>query len=178
MRDMLRLSQSIKNLPVMSLRTGGRVADATEPIVNPNNLQVEGWYCIDLFSKQTLILLTRDVRDFVPQGIAIDDHEVLAEPGELVRLKEILELSFELTGKQVVTDRKRKLGKVNDYALDSDTMKIQKLYVARPMYRSITDGQLSIDRSQIVEITDRKVVIRDVDVRVEASAPNAAPATS
>lgn len=175
---MLRLQNTIINLPVMSLRTGGRVATATTPIINPNNLQIEGWYCTDLFSKQTLVLLARDVRDFVPQGIAIDDHEVLVEPDELIRLKQVLELQFELVGKSVVTNHKRRLGKVADYALDSDTMKIQKLYVSRPMYRSISDGQLSIDRSQIVEITDRKVVIRDSDVRVEAGAPNTAPATS
>lgn len=175
---MLRLKQSIVNLAVMSLRTGGRVATAHDPIINPNNLKIEGWYCSDTFSKQRLVLLAKDVRDFVPQGIAIDDHEVLAEPEDLVRLKETLELGFQVIGKQVLTDKKRRIGKVADYALDTDTMKIQKLYVSRPVFRSMTDAQLSIDRSQIVEITNRKIVIRDVDIKVDARQQRPAAATS
>lgn len=175
---MLKLSQHIINLPVMSLRTSGKVATATSPIINPNNLQIEGWYCSDVFNKSQMILLKQDVRDFVPQGIAIDDHEVLAEPGDLIRLKEILDLNFELIGKQVVTNHRRKLGKVTDYALDTLTMKIQKVYVSRPIYKSLTDGQLSIDRSQILEITPSKVVVRDVDIKAESPVPAAIPAIS
>src|SRR5690606_28121302 len=95
-RIMLKLSKHIHGLPVMSLRTGGRVALATRPIINPNNLQIEGWRCEDSFSKEELILLKQDVRDFVPQGIAVDDHDVLTESSELVRLQEVLELDFEL----------------------------------------------------------------------------------
>lgn len=168
---MLKLSEHILDLPVMSLRTGGRVATATVPIINPNNLQIEGWMCDDQFSKSQLILLKQDVRDFVPQGIAIDDHEVLAEPEELVRLKEVLELKFEIIGKSVVTNHRRKLGKVSDYALDPLTMKVQKLYVSRPVYKSLTEGQLTIDRSQIIEITHTKIVVRDTDIKVKETLP-------
>lgn len=162
----------------MSLRTGGRIGIAHEPIINPRNLKVEGWYCKDHFSKQDLILLASDVRDFVPQGIAVDDHDVLTDPADLIRLQEVIELAFELHGKPIVTNHKRKLGKVNDYALDPLTMKIQKLYVARPMYRSLTDGQLTIDRNQIIEITSRKIIVRDVDVQVKAPAPQPLPAAT
>lgn len=175
---MLQLSKNIIGVNVMSLRTGGKVATALEPIINPHNLKIEGWYCEDLFSKETLILLAQDIRDFVPQGFAVDDHEVLSDPNELIRLKDILKLEFELLGKQVVTNHKRRLGKVADYALDTETLVIQKLYVTRPVYRSLSDGQLSIDHSQIIEINDKRIVVRDVDVKVGAGAPSAAPAAS
>lgn len=175
---MLKLSRHILDLAVMSLRTSGKVATATRPIINPNNLQIEGWYCDDVFSKSEMILLKQDVRDFVPQGIAIDDHEVLAQPDDLIRLKDVLELQFEVIGKLVVTNHKRRLGKVTDYALDPLTMKIQKLYVSRPVYKSLTEGQLSIDRSQIIEITTSRVVVRDADVTEEQPVPAAMPATS
>lgn len=175
---MLRLSKHIQNLPVMSLRTGGQVGTALEPIINPNDLKIEGWYCKDHFSNKTLILLAGDVRDFVPQGIAVDDHDALTEPDDLIRLKKVLDLEFELRGKQVVTNHKRKLGKVDDYALDPLTMKIQKIYVARPVYKSLTEGQLSIDRTQIIEITPKKIIVRDADVRVESPVPATVPATS
>ncbi len=173
---MLKLSKNILDLPVMSLRTGGKVAVATEPIINPHNLKIEGWYCIDTFDKKLLILLASDVRDFVPQGIAINDYDVLSEPGDLIRLKEVLDLKFEIKGKAVVTNRRRKLGKVEDYALNVKSMRIQKLYVSRPLYKSLSDGQLSIDRSQIIEITNRKVIVREAEIKVEAPASSPLPA--
>ncbi len=175
---MLQLSNKLIDIPVMSLRTGGRIATASQPIINPNNLRLEGWYCVDMFSKETLVLLAQDVRDFVRQGIAVDDFEVLSQPEELIRLKEVLELEFNLIGLPAVTNHKRRLGKVGDYALETSSMLIQKLYITRPVYRSLSDGQLSIDRSQIIEITDRRVVVRDADIKVGAQSVTAAPATS
>lgn len=175
---MLRLSKTITNIDVLSLRTAAKIATATEPIINPHNLKIEGWFCEDLFSKEKLVLLAQDVRDFVPAGLAVNDHEVLTSPEELVRLQEILKLEFKLHGKQVITNHKRKLGKVADYALETTTLVVQKLYVSRPMYRSITDGQLSIDHSQIIEISDRRIIVRDADVKAGVTAPATAAATS
>lgn len=168
---MLRLSQSISHLPVMSLRTLGGVAMAEEAIINPNNLKIEGWHCTDHFSKRDLILLSQDVRDIVPQGIAIDDYDRLSEPGELIRLQEILSLQFELIGKQVYTDTGRRVGKVNDYAVDSTSFLVQKLYISQPVYKDFKGGQLSIDRQQIVEITDKRIVVRDVLEKADGRAP-------
>lgn len=169
---MLQLANSITNMPVMSLRTGGMIATAERPIINPNNLKIEGWYCRDQFSKQTLILLAGDIRDIVPQGLAVDDYDVLTEPEELIRLKEILEINFEVIGKPVVSDSKRRIGKVNDYALDAKSFYIQKLYVAQPVYKNFAGGQLSVDRTQIIEITPRQITVRDVEEK--AGSPVAA----
>src|SRR5690242_7642928 len=84
---MLQLSGSLTNRPIMSLRTGGQVAEALKPIINPNNLKIEGFYCQDRFSKDQLVLLTQDIRDVVAQGLIINDHDVLSDPSELVRLQ-------------------------------------------------------------------------------------------
>jgi uncharacterized protein YrrD len=160
---MLQLSGSLINQPVMSLRTGGQIATIVAAIINPNNLKIEGFYCQDILDKkQPLILLYQDIRDIIPKGIVVNDYEVLAEPKDLVRLKKILALNFELIGKQVYTLSKEKLGKVTDYAADTDTMYVQKLYVGQSLLKSLTGGSLSVDRTQIVEITNRKVVIQDI----------------
>ena len=167
-------------MPVMSLRTGGKVAIATEPIINPDNLKIVGWYCDDHFSNKTLILMAQDVRDFVPQGLAINDHDDLSDPEELIRLQDVLKLRFELLGKTVITDQKRRVGKVSDYATDIESLVITKLYVARPIYKSFNEGQRVIDRKQIIEINDHNIVVKDTDVRQASKArkPRAATATS
>jgi len=174
---MLQLSQSLMNVPIMSLRTGGEVAVATVPIINPANLKIEGWYCQDRFSKSNLILLSQDIRDVIKQGLVVNDHDNLSEPDELVRLKDILELNFELLGKPTFTANKERLGKVSDYAVEVETFYIQKLYLSQPLIKSFSGGTLSVDRTQIIEITNRKIVIQDPLKPVKGNAATV-PATS
>jgi len=169
---MLQLSQALLNRPVLSLRTGTTIGNVTTPIINPNNLKIEGFYCLDKFDKKQRILLYQDIRDIMPQGFVVDDHESLSESHELVRLQEIIKLEFILIGKPVITQSKDKVGKVSDFATEVETMYIQKLYVSQPLLKSLTSGSLSIDRSQIMEITNRRIIIADLlqptKVRAEA----------
>lgn len=169
---MLQLSKFYMDRPVLSLRTGGAVATATEPVINPNNLKIEGFYCTTS-QKHDLILLCQDIRETLPNGFVIDDFERLAEPSDLVRLKDILALNFELIGKQVVTVDKHKVGKVSDFAVDDSSMYIQKIYCSQSVLKSLTGGSLSIDRSQVQEITPKKVVITELHPKnpLPATAP-------
>ena len=138
---MLQLSTSLLNRPVLSLRTGDAIAMTTGAVINPNNLKIEGFYCVD-DSKHELILLYQDIRDLIPQGFVVNDHEALVEPGELVRLKDILKLRFELLGKPVMTASKEKIGKVTDFSTETETMYVQKLYVSQSLLKSFSGGNL------------------------------------
>ncbi len=158
---MLKLSESLLGRPVLSLRTGQPVATTTGMILNPNNLKIEGFYCDDRFKKGELVLLYQDIRDVIPQGLVINDHDVLTEPEELVRLKKLMDIDYELLGKPVVTMGKKRLGKVADFATEIETMYIQKIYVTQGMIKGLASGNLGIDRSQINELTNKKIVVLD-----------------
>ena len=159
---MLQLSGTLLNRPVMSLRTGTQIATATTPIINPTNLKIEGFYCSDRFDNRQRIMMYQDIRDIIPQGFVVDDEENLSDPEELVRLKDLMNMQFELLGKQVETVSKQKVGKVSDYAVETTTMFVQKLYASQSILKSLTGGSLSIDRNQIQEITDKKIIINDL----------------
>lgn len=167
---MLQLSGSFLNATVLSLRSGGPVATIVAPLINPNSLKVEGFYCTDRFDKRELLLLHQDIRDVLPQGIVVNDHDVLVEPDDLIRLREIIELNFSLIGKQVVTLDKEKVGKVSDYAIETGSMIIQKIYVSQSIFKSLSTGSLSIDRNQINEITDKQVIINELLKKARAAA--------
>lgn len=157
------MSKSLYNRPVMSLRTGGQVGIANEPIINPHNLKVVGWWCSTQGSSN-LVLLAEDVREMMPQGLAINDEDALSTPDELVRHRDILDIKFQLLDKQVKTKR-HKLGKVSDFSY-SDGMLVQKLYVSKPMTKIFSaDDLLLIDRTQIIEVTDSYILVRDADVK-------------
>jgi uncharacterized protein YrrD len=172
---MLQMSDTVLSKPVLSLRTSSPIAEILSPIINPNNLKMEGFYVQDSQDKKNkLILLYQDIRDFLPQGLVVNDFDVLATPDDLVRLKEILELDFDLIGKPVETIAREKIGKVADYAFDDATMYIQKLYVSQSLLKSFTGGNLSVDRTQIHEITPKKVIINELLKGAPAGAPAAA----
>jgi uncharacterized protein YrrD len=175
---MLTLGQALLGKKILSLRTGGQLGELLEPIINPNNLKIEGWFINDRFHKRKSILLSKEIRDILPQGVVVNDHEALSEPAELVRLKKVLDVGFELIGKKVVTTSKSRLGKVNDYAFEKNAFFIQKLYIAKSILKSIGTTSNVVDRTQIVEITHSRIVVKDATVSLaeEAQAPAAAVA--
>lgn len=168
---MLQLSATMLKREVLSLRTGSPIAEITAPIINPDNLKIEGFYCTEYSGNGQTVLLYQDIRDVLPQGVVVNDFDALSDPSELVRLKKVLELDFDLIGKPVETISNDKVGKVTDYAFDSATMYIQKIYVSQSILKSLTGGNLSIDRNQIQEITPKRVIINDLLQPTRAAAP-------
>lgn len=155
---MLYLSTKLSNFPLLSIRTGGRIGSVLEPIINPHNLHLDGFYCKAPQSQKPLILLDIFVREISPRGLIIDDHNNLSEPEELVRLQPILDLRFNLINKAVLCGKKR-LGKVAEYAIDKDGLFIQKLYVQPPVWQSIKQDRLVISRNCVLEVTDSYIKV-------------------
>jgi hypothetical protein len=161
---MLRMSESLFNIPVVSLRLGQPIAVAQVPIINPHNLKIIGWWCKGSGSTGMQILLTDDVRENLSQGLAVNDDDALSPPEDLVRYKEILDANFQLKDKLVKTKR-QKIGKVHDFSYN-DGMFVQKLYVARSIIKVFTTEDTAIiDRTQIIEITDSYILVRDAEVK-------------
>ena len=145
----------------MSLRSGGPIAIIKEPIINPNNLLIEGWICEDNRDRSQLVLLSNDIRDVLPQGFAVNDHDALSDVEDLVRLQELLALKFNLLGLKVTSESGKHYGKISDYAFETNNMYVQKLYASQSLVKNFSGGTLSIDRAQIVEVTNKRIVIED-----------------
>lgn len=175
---MLLMGQQLIDKPVMSLRTGQPIGTVTDIIVNPNNLKIEGWYVDDSDSKRRAILLSQDVRDIIEVGFVVNDHEALSDTSELVRLESVLRIGFDVIGKTVVIENKKRLGKVNDYAFEKETSFIQKLYVGQSIVKSFSGGNAIVDRSQIIEINNKKIIVQDATVpgKIEMVSQAAQPA--
>ena len=159
---MLQLSEAMLKRQVLSLRTSAPIAEIIAPIINQDNLKIEGFCCSEYAERTPKVLLFQDIRDILPQGVVVNDVEVLSEASELIRLKKVLDRNFTLIGMPVETISHEKVGKVSDYAFETTTMYIQKIYVSRSLIKNLTSGSLSIDRTQIQEITAKKVIINDL----------------
>lgn len=170
MLKMLKLSNSIIDVPILSLRTGSPIATATKVIMNPNNLKIEGWFAADRLEGSELVLVAGEVRDVLDRGIVVNDHEVLSPAEDLVRLKETIEIGFELIGKAVTTESGKRLGKVADFAVETEALIVKKIYVGQSLIKNFSGGTLSIDRTQIIEITDKRIIVEEPTDKAKAPA--------
>ena len=149
--------------PILSLHVGGRIANVVETIVDPNTLKIIACRVDGPLVGREIgeILPMTSVREFSRLGMIVDSGDEFVEPDDMVRIKDLLELNFSLLGLKAETKKGRKLGKVSDFTVEPESWQIQQLIVQRPMMQSFLDPELTIARSQISEINDYKVIVKD-----------------
>lgn len=172
---MLFTSSQITDGKVISLHIGRPVATLSEPIIDPNKLEIVGFYCDGSDKHKNKVLLTQDIRETTGNKVLIDSADEITSADHLIRLQDVLKLKFKLLGKPVITETDRKIGIVREYVLESKTFLIQKLYVKPPILRSLMLDHHVIDRNQIIEVTDKKIVVTDSAVRADALAKQPVP---
>ncbi len=177
---MLVIGSKMLNCPILSLHVGGEIAVTRDAIVDPEDLRIIA-YTLDgplmRDPENGNILITDDVREISQNGMIIDSIDRLVNREDIIRLDQVMNLNFNLIGLKVVTQGGKKLGKIVDYTFDSQSFSIFQLIVQRPMFSSLNDPQLTINRSQIIEIDDYKITIKHdkEQVKVEKKTQQAEP---
>lgn len=164
---MLRMIGEFSELPIFSIRTSDVVGTLLDPIINPDGLKIIAFYAYPLRQNNEHILSVEDIREVTPGGIIVDDEDNLMELDDLVRIQNIIDLDFELPGKKVETQSHKKMGKVQNFAIDDITWNIQKLYAGRSIVKDFTQTGRVIDRSQIYEVTNKRIVIKDASEKIK-----------
>lgn len=154
---------NLLNFPVLSLRTGGRVGTVSQIIVNPFKLNVQALKLSgsQLNEPKDSYLLVEDIRELSPIGIIINDSEDLVGSQDVIRLQKTLALKFSLLNLPVIDRERRKVGKVIDYIMTTNDLMIYQLAVRRPMFKDFFDPELLIHRSQILELSQDRIVIKN-----------------
>ena len=163
---MLLPSTRFIDSPVMSLQTGSELGRTVRPIINPRELSIVAFelHGINLDYDPSLLRIN-DIREIGPMGMIIDSSDELISVSDVIKIKEIYELNFELVGLKVIDDKKRNVGKVTGFTLDASSFFIQQLQVKRPLLKSFGDTEFLIHRSQVVKITDDYLVVKSPDIR-------------
>ena len=163
---MLLPSTRFIDTPVMSLQTGSELGRTIKPIINPRELSIVAFelHGINLDYDPSLLRIN-DIREIGPMGMIIDSSDELISVSDVIKIKEVYELNFELVGLKVIDDKKRNVGKVTGFTLDASSFFIQQLQVKRPLLKSFGDTEFLIHRSQVVKITDDYLVVKSPDIR-------------
>lgn len=169
---MLVRGSKLIGCPVLSLHVGSKIAAIKQLIIDPDILkiiacQVDG----PLVGREVGEILPVDsVREFSRLGMIVDSADEFVEPNDIIRVRDVLKLNFSLTGLKVETKKGNKLGKVIDFTVEPESWQVQQLIVQRPFVKSLFDPELTIARSQVVEVTDYKVIVKDGEAKVKAPA--------
>lgn len=163
---MLILGSRLIHTPVMSLQTGTRLAHTAKPIIDPATLRITAYEVEGpLLTERPAFIRTADIREYGRLGMIINSNDELVGLDDVINIKKIYELNFPLIGLQVIDDHKHKLGKVDDYTLDTTDFVIQQLNVKRGLIKGITDTGLLINRSQIIEINNTSIIVKSPSVK-------------
>jgi len=158
---MILLGSALTNAPIMGIQTGNELARTKLAIVDPASLTVVAYEIASTLGRDTqpLLLRMQDVRELSDIGFIIDSEDEFVRPEDVIKLNEIYNLHFELVGIRVIDEKRRKIGKVVDFTLETGGFVIQQLTVRRPLLRSLNDTELLIHRSQIIEINNDSIVV-------------------
>ena len=158
------------NIPIMGLQTGTRLATTKMPVIDPGNLKIIA-YEVDgpLLSERPAFIRIADVRELSDIGMIIDSNDEFVGLDDVIKIKEIYELNFDLIGLNVINESRHKLGKVYNYSLDTDNFAIQQLNVKPGFLKSLADSELLIHRSQITEINNREIVVKNTTKKIPAA---------
>lgn len=163
------LASAVLGQPVLESGSGHKVARVKRLIINPETLRVEGLLVSTgpFILEHDRALSFLDILHIFPQGVAIEDKEVMAETRDIVRLHELLKKRVPILGQLALTKSGVSLGRVTDLLFDSQNGTVSRLHI-KSFFRDL------ILPSEKVETISRKAVVfkNDVLEEVKNSSPS------
>ena len=154
------------------MQAAGPIATISSSIIDPNSLKIIAFRVAGPLVRKSPanILAASSVREYSTFGCVIDSIDELVTEDDVIKIRDVIALNFDLVGLKVETKHGSRLGKILDYTVTSDNFSVQQLVVKRPIRKSFLDPELIIPRSEIVEITDYKVIVKDEEKTIRARA--------
>ncbi len=176
---MYMLSDQIINLPIASLQTGAPIGNISGIVLSAGNLEIQAFECnVPQSGVGRPILSLRDIRQLTHDCLIIDSIDEISDASDIIRLADYLATNLKLPGLPVFTVSGKKLGKIDTYTVNTQTMMVQKLYIHPTFLTSLVSGTLTIDRAQIVDVTVTQIIVRDTGVEAGAKSIVALPKVS
>lgn len=170
---MLVANSKLLTLPILSVQDSGKIGTISNTIVDPDNLKIVAFRVRGATNAEGgNVLDAQSIREYSNIGLVIDSSDELISDHDVVKIGKVIDLNFSLLGLKVETKKGSKLGKVLDFTVTEDNFSVQQIIVKRPTIKSFLDSELTIPRSEIVEITDYKIIVRDEEKVIKERALN------
>lgn len=165
---MLHPLSRLLNDKILSLRHGGPIARVAGLIIDPRTLHISGLLIKgDHVPEEIPVIDTTDVREISSAGLIIDSEDKIHELNDLIRLQKIANENFSLIGIGVYLESQTKIGKVIDATFHPTAFYIHQLVVQPTLLRALLQSTTIINRSQIISITPKAIIIKEATIKDE-----------
>lgn len=167
---MLVYASKLIGTPILSMQSASSIGQISAFVIDPDSLKIIAFFVSGPLIKNANILVAKSIREYSKYGCVVDSIDELAEKDDIVKVSKVIDLNFSLNGLKVETKKGTKLGKVVDYTVTSDNFTLQQIIVKRPLVKSFLDPELIIPRSEIAEVTDYKIIVKDEEKTIQKKA--------
>lgn len=159
------LASSMLRLPVGTLKPPVRVGKVKDLVIDPKGGKFLGITVSVSLLQSARFVTASDIVAVDRAGLVIASEESLVEVGEVVRVRQALKEGVRVLGLRVVTQARRKIGRVSDLAIDLEGQRVAKYYVKSWFSERI------IPATAVVKITRKEMVIESDEAISGAAAP-------
>ena len=170
---MLVTSSKLIGTPILSMQASGSIGTISSLVVDPESLKIVAFIITGpLADKRANVLDVKSIREYSSFGMVIDSIDELVQKEDILKISDIIDLNFNLIDLKVESKKGSKLGHVSDFTVTSEDFTLQQIIVRRPLFKSLTDSELTIPRKEIVEVTDYKIIVKDEEKTIRKKAEN------
>lgn len=149
----------------MSLQTGAELATTSRILIDPRDLTIVAYELEGpVLDERPSFLRPVDVRELSNLGLIVDSSDEFVGLEDVIRIKQVHGYDFNLIGLDVIDDKKKKLGKVQGFNVDSGSFSVQQLVVRRPLLKSFGETELLIHRTQVIEVRESYVKVKSTAI--------------
>lgn len=154
---MQKLYSELVGLPVFDEASGrAPIAFIRDIILDPENGKV-----LAFMVKRDHVIVAADVSR-VHSGLHIQDRSDIIPLHDVLRIQEVYRMQIPVIGERVITEQKKVLlGRVIDYAIDTTTMSLLHLFVAKT-FLFFYFQEYVIPFRNIVQIKQKDIIVKDV----------------
>jgi len=158
--------------PFVEEGTGELLGLLTGILIHPDTGKIEGFFvhAPAIFGSSELYCSTMDILHWGSR-ITVRDRDVVAPAEDRIRLQPLLEDGRTILKQPIITEEGIKLGMCRDVQFDTKTMRLTWLF-PRKWFR----WRMAIPRSEIVEVRDDAIIVRDPPAAEAQPAAKADPA--
>jgi len=157
----LRQISEVGALPIVDLDSGDVLGQITGWVVSPEEqkvlaylLQKSGWLT------RGQIVLDADIVEYGPRMLIVNDPSAVISPEEVIGLPQLIERRSTIVGYDARDETGQSLGQVQDFVFDITSGLIQRYYVRPSLISALTSNDLVLNRDEVIEIKDRRIVFR------------------
>lgn len=168
---MILFHSDILGSSVLLFQENATVGPVKKLIFASENGAILGFVLFDPIQKKEVILQPQSIKQMVENVIIADGYDALADPKDVIRVKDALKEDVGIIKERVVTESGQVLGRVVNATFDTISWKLNRLYINPPLGLKVLAKELILPAKKIVKIDKKQITVTDDYAKVRAVKP-------